>query len=95
MGLRHFRYFVAVAEELSFTGAAKRLHMAQPPLSRAIRELEEALGVTLLERTTRSVALTPAGRVLLEEAREVLSAFEGALGHARQAGRIDRQRLSV
>ncbi|NNF10584.1 MAG: LysR family transcriptional regulator [Acidimicrobiia bacterium] len=95
LGLRHFRYFVAVAEELSFTGAAKRLHMAQPPLSRAIRELEEALGVTLLERTTRSVALTPAGRVLLEEAREVLSAFEGALGHARQAGRIDRQRLSV
>lgn len=95
IGLRHLRYFVAVAEELSFTAAAQRLHMAQPPLSRAIRELEEALGVSLLERTTRSVSLTPPGTVLLPEALITLAAFEGALSRTRQAGRIDQESLSI
>lgn len=95
IGLRHLRYFVAVAEELSFTAAAKRLHMAQPPLSRSIRELEEALGVRLFERTTRSVALTGPGKVLLEEAARTLSAFDAALTKTRQAGRIDRETLSI
>ena len=94
-GLRHLRYFVAVAEELSFTAAAQRLHMAQPPLSRAIRDLEESLGVTLFERTTRSVALTPPGRVLLAEATGVIASFEAAFSRTRQAGRIDRQRLKI
>jgi DNA-binding transcriptional LysR family regulator len=89
------RYFVAVAEELSFTAAAQRLHMAQPPLSRAIRELEDSIGVQLLIRTTRSVTLTEPGRVLLQEARDAIATFEGALSRTRQAGRIDREDLSI
>jgi DNA-binding transcriptional LysR family regulator len=64
---RHLRYFQAVAEELSFSKAAQRLHIAQPALSRTVKELEGDLGVTLLSRTKRSVSLTPAGAVLLHE----------------------------
>jgi len=95
IGLRHLRYFVAVAEELSFTAAAQRLHMAQPPLSRAIKELEDSIGVQLFVRTTRSVELTEPGTVLLGEARAAVLAFEGALSRTRQAGRIDREDLSI
>jgi len=67
MDIRHFRYFQAVAEELSFSKAAQRLHVAQPALSRAVKELEEQLGVVLLLRNRRSVSLTPAGTVLLHD----------------------------
>lgn len=95
LGLRHLRYFIAVAEELSFTAAAQRLHMAQPPLSRAIREMEEELGVRLFERTTRSVALTPAGEALLAEGVGVVAAFEAAVNLTKQAGRIDRANLTI
>jgi DNA-binding transcriptional LysR family regulator len=83
---RQLRYFVAVAEELHFGHAAERLGMAQPPLSRAIRELERQLGVALLERTTRQVALTPAGEVLLREGRAALEAITAAARRTRQAG---------
>ena len=85
--VRQLRYFVAVAEELHFGRAAGRLGMAQPPLSRAIRDLERQLGVALLERTTRQVRLTAAGEVLLRDARTALVAVTAAARRAQEAGR--------
>jgi DNA-binding transcriptional LysR family regulator len=84
--VRQLRYFVAVAEELHFGRAATRLGMAQPPLSRAIRDIERQLGVRLMERTTRNVALTAAGEVLLRDARNALDAVSAAGRRARNAG---------
>ncbi|QHA02496.1 LysR family transcriptional regulator [Streptomyces broussonetiae] len=72
MEVRTLRYFVAVAEELHFGRAAARLHMSQPPLSRAVKRLETDIGATLLHRSAAGVALTPAGALLLDEARVLL-----------------------
>ncbi len=86
MELRHLRYFVAVAEEGSLTVAAeKRLHTAQPSLSRQIRDLEYRVGVPLLIRSTRGVELTPAGRAFLDHARLALAQVEAARESARRA----------
>ncbi|HSD54008.1 MAG TPA: LysR family transcriptional regulator [Burkholderiales bacterium] len=86
MELRHLRYFVAVAEHLSFARAARALHLSQPPLSRQIRALEDELGTALFARTKRAVALAPAGAALLPEARRLLREADalkaGARAHA-------------
>jgi DNA-binding transcriptional LysR family regulator len=73
MELRHLRYFVAVAEALSFTKGAEKLHLAQPSLTRQIKDLEEEIGVHLLNRSKRQVALTEEGRSFLVDAKRVLA----------------------
>jgi DNA-binding transcriptional LysR family regulator len=84
--LRHLRAFVAVAEELNFTRAAKRLFIAQQALSTQIRQLEDRIGAKLLERNTRSVSLTPAGEVLLGQARLLLADADTVVAATRAAG---------
>ena len=94
METRQLRYFVAVAEERHFGRAALRLHMAQPPLSHQIKQLEEQLGTQLLVRTTRKVELTPAGQLLLVRARGLLAEIDAA-GAGREAGGPGRQRRAA
>lgn len=84
MELRHLRYFIAVALEENVTRAAEKLHVSQPALSRQIRDLEEELGFALLERTAKSVSLTEAGTVFLEEASAVLERLEQGIKSARE-----------
>src|ERR1700760_342678 len=93
--LRHLRYFVAVAEELHFGRAAERLHLAQPALSQQIRRLEEIVGAQLLLRTSRSVALTAAGEMLLERARRTLRNVRLDAEEARGIGRGETGHLKL
>ena len=93
MELRHLRYFVAVAEMENVSRAAmQRLHVSQPSLSRQIRDLEDEIGVRLLERTAKSVKLTDAGRAFLDEARAILKQTDDAVGKVRAiAGKTDTE----
>jgi DNA-binding transcriptional LysR family regulator len=95
MELRHLHYFVAVAEELHFTRAANRLGIKQPPLSSQIRQLEEELGTPLFHRRTRGVELTDAGKLLLEEARIILTQVETAKTDVRRCARGETGRIIV
>ena len=97
MELRHLRYFVAIAEERSFTRASERLWVAQPGLSTQIRRLEAELGVQLFERHTRGVDLTDAGELFLERARTALAAADAAraTGHDLEEGLVGSVRLGI
>jgi DNA-binding transcriptional LysR family regulator len=93
--LRHLRAFVALAEELHYGRTAMRLHIAQPAVTRQIQQLEAALGLSLLSRTTRGVKLTDAGRGFLVEARRVLAQVDRAYAVAESAGRGETGRIRV
>ncbi|HKR93476.1 MAG TPA: LysR substrate-binding domain-containing protein [Novosphingobium sp.] len=95
MELRHLRYFVAVAEELHFSRAAKRLNISQPPLSAQIAGLEASLGFKLLDRDKRNVALTKAGEMFFHRARTILSSAEDAAAEARRISRGYEGKLTI
>lgn len=94
MELRHLRYFVAVAEERNFTRAAQRLHIAQPPLSRQIQQLEEMLGVQLFERNSRPLKLTDTGRFFYSHAVQLLAQTAELESMTKRVGKIERS-LSI
>lgn len=93
--LRHLRYFLTVAEELHFARAAARLHISQPPLSRQIQQLEQHLGVTLLQRSQRRVALTEAGAVFREEVQKLFGQLQQAEQRTQMAARGEYGQLRV
>jgi len=93
--LRQLRYFLAVADERSFSRAAERLHVSQPPLSTHVKSLETELGVRLVDRTNRGATLTPAGQVFYDEIRIILRRLDQARLKAQNAGRGDAGQLSI
>jgi LysR family transcriptional regulator, benzoate and cis,cis-muconate-responsive activator of ben and cat genes len=95
MELRHLRYFVAVANERNFTRAAEVLNIAQPPLSRQIRQLEEEVGAELIDRASRPLKLTEAGRLLYEQAVQVLSGVEQLQSMMHQLSQAGRRRFVI
>src|SRR6478672_4300995 len=95
MELRHLRYFTTVAAEGSFSRAAEILHIAQPPLSRQIQQLEEELGVELIRRGTRPADLTEQGRLLYEQAVQILERVEEIRAIVRRVERAQRQIFSL
>src|SRR3954468_13643344 len=95
MELRQLRYFVAVADDLNFTKAARKLRVAQPALSRQIRQLEEEIGVRLFDRTPRSVSLTQAGETFLPEARSILALSANAMRAAQGTKENGRASLNI
>ncbi|MCK9216238.1 MAG: LysR family transcriptional regulator [Rhodoferax sp.] len=95
MDLRHLKSFVVLAEELNFSRAAVRLHISQPPLTRQIQLMESELGAPLFERLPKGLALTAAGRTLLDDARRMLGLMDAAKDRAAQAGRGELGRLDV
>ena len=95
MELRHLRYFIAVANELHFGRAAEKLHIAQPPLSHQIRQLETELGFELFTRTKRSVVLTPAGQVFLIEVNQIFQQLTQAIEIGRKTSRGELGQLSI
>lgn len=95
MELRHLRYFVAVAEEHSFTRAAERLRIKQPPLSTQIRQLEVEIGTPLFRRLTRGVELTGAGKLFLEEARNILEHVERAKTEVKRRARGETGQIRI
>lgn len=95
MELRHLRYFLAVAKHLNFTKAAESLHIAQPPLSRQIKELEDEIGVLLFERSGRRTSLTSAGVVFAERARQILIATNSAVVDSNRAARGEVGRIAI
>jgi DNA-binding transcriptional LysR family regulator len=95
MEFRHLRYFVAVGEALSFTRAAAQLHVAQPSLSRQVRDLEEELGVRLLERSRRGVALTPSGKSFLADAKRVLAHGTAIVESVQSLDRGEKRELNI
>jgi DNA-binding transcriptional LysR family regulator len=95
MELRHLRYFVAVAEELHFTRAAKRLGIKQPPLSAQIRQLETEMGAPLFRRFGRGIEMTPAGKLFYEEAKRILEQVDHAKQGAQRRARGEVGRMNV
>ena len=95
MELRHLRYFQAVAEDLSFSKAARRLHVAQPALSRAVKDLEEKLGVILMLRNRRAVSLTEAGAVLVHEIGLLFQRMDDAVRRVRRTASGEEGELRI
>ena len=95
MEIRHLRYFVTVAQERNFTRAAEKLHIAQPPLSRQIQQLEEEVGMVLFDRDSRPLRLTEAGRLFYEHAAQVLERFDDLRTMMRRFREAERPRFVI